>query len=173
MWLYNRTGSQILSKPWWYITTSYLNFFWESQVYSLRTTLKTAKYQVLLIITRYKISLLILNKDSVCIQIEHFLITACDHMLCPQRNIITPPLVRPPPKHYKLSQIDKRGKTVTTGLLTLCIEHTSTTRSPFVDHWYFQNRKKLKKQPEHYSNLAGSALNNYEKKMQEFWEIIL
>ncbi len=141
--------------------------------YSYITALKTAKYEVLLIITWYKISLLGLNQDSLCIQIEHFLNTAYDHMLCPHRNIITPPSVPPSPKHYKLSEINKRGKTATTGLLTLCIEHTSTTGSPCVDHSYFHNRKKLKKQPERYSNIAGSALNNYEKKIQEFWEIIL
>jgi hypothetical protein len=86
-------------------------------------------------------------------------------MLCPQRNIITPPSVPPAPEDCKLSQINKRGKTATTGLLTLCIEHTTTTGSPCVDHLCFQNRKKLKK---HYSNLAGSELNNYEKKIQEF-----
>jgi hypothetical protein len=40
--------------------------------------------------------------------------------------------------------------------------------SPCVDHSYFDSRKKLKKQPEYYSNLAGLALNNYEKKTQEF-----
>jgi hypothetical protein len=88
-------------------------------------------------------------------------------MLFPQRNIITPRSVPPPPKHYKLSQINKRGKTATTGLLTLCIEHTNTTGSLCVDHSDFHNRKNLKKQPEHHSNLAGSAFNNYEKKIQE------
>jgi hypothetical protein len=76
--------------------------------------------------------------------------------------------VPPPPKDYKLSQINRRGKTATTGLLTLCIEHTNSTVSPCVDHSYFDSRKKLKKQPEYYSNLAGLALNNYEKKTQEF-----
>jgi hypothetical protein len=89
-------------------------------------------------------------------------------MLFPQRNTITPPSVPPPPKHYKLSQINKRGKTATTGLLTLCIEHTNTTGSPCDDHSYFHNRKKLKKQPEHNSNLAGSALDNFETTIQEF-----